>query len=96
MRIITKENDQAIRLEDITERHIVVGIVNKVPVILQEKGYGSGEYQFTILQDVLRMNAFVPSKNSSIKDTLESYMTGNSKFEVFNSFEEAMRWLYGI
>lgn len=91
MKIIAEQ--QGIKLEQITDIHFVVGFIQQRAVMLQKTHYSGKAYKFCVLEDLTRNNGYEPTDNTTIRDTIKSYMESDNKFEVFNTWQEAMEWL---
>jgi hypothetical protein len=96
MKVIKKEiNEKTILLEDITEMHLIVAIINDSPYILRKPWKEKDDaYEWVPFDDSFtRGNAF---SNSTIRDNVEEIMdTEGNKIEVFEEedWAKALKWL---
>lgn len=92
MKPISKNKKNTIFVEDITSKHLVVGITSYgSPVILTNSMY---EYRFTCINDQFsERNSYRGS--SSIQELVERYLESGWNIEVFHedNWKEALKWL---
>ena len=99
MKVINKtEQTDTLLVKDVDEnKHIVVGIIHKSPCILT-KSYHTKQYAFVSLDSKPVMgNGYSPgwNRNTTIKEIMDLYNTGDNKVEAFTSAEwkKALQWL---
>ena len=95
MKPISKNKENTIFIEDISSKHIVVGITSYgSPVILTNSMYEGGDYRFTCINDQFsERNSY--NSNSSIQELVERYLENGWNIEVFHedNWKEALKWL---
>lgn len=95
MKPISKNKENIIFVEDITSKHLVVGITSYgSPVILTNSMYDGGDYRFTCINDQFsERNSY--KSYSSIQELVERYLENGWNIEVFHedNWKEALKWL---
>ena len=95
MKPVSKNKENTIFVEDITSKHLVVGITSYgSPVILTNSQYWGNDYKFTCINDQFsERNSY--SSNSSIQELVERYLEKGWNIEVFHedNWKEALKWL---
>ena len=92
--IIEKENQDAILTSEITNNHIVVGIINDEPKILIRENFDEGEFYFRAIRSEL-INGNGCMGHATIKDGVNHKIGDGHKIEVFKEedWKKALQWL---
>ena len=97
MEIITNtELYKTIRLEDITDDHIIVMVRNNKPYILSRDNFGAGSFKFLSISTQLSDGNNIEHLRLTKKELLLNYIDDKySKIEAFyqDDWKEALKWL---
>ena len=95
MKPISKNKENIIFVEDISSKHLVVGITSYgSPVILTNSQYEGNDYEFTCINDQFsERNSY--KSYSTVQELVENYLEKGWNIEVFHedNWKEALKWL---
>ena len=93
--IIEKQAEETILTSEITNEHIIVAFLDKLPLILTKNNfYTVGDYGFASFLDGITKGAIL-NLHDSIQKAVESLLFKKCKIEVFEEkdWKKALQWL---